>query len=113
MVAFDAAQSLVDATVGIAFDGHGPISGNAHQQAAAGAAKPAGRLFPFDAPRRWIQRFPGAETDSRKQDCGSSDGALYGRGFDELSSANIHLRLLIVCVFGLSVRMAEGHAKGL
>ena len=112
MIAFYAAQPFVDRTVGIAFDGHGAITGNADQQAAACAAKPAGRLFPFNPSRRWIQVFPGAETDSRKQYRSSSDGTLYSCGFYELSSANFHLRLLIVCL-SLPVRMAEGHAKGL
>ncbi len=48
MITLDAAQPLVDGTIGIALDGHGAVTGNTDQEAAPGAAEPAGRLFPFN-----------------------------------------------------------------
>jgi hypothetical protein len=98
MVAFYAAQPLVDRTIGIAFDGHGAIAGNTDQKAASCAAKPAGRLFPRNPSR--INIFPGAESDPRKQYRSRSDGALQGCGFYELSSGNVHLLTPSLCLFG-------------
>ena len=106
MVAFHAAQSLVDRTIGIAFDGHGALTGNTDQKAASCTAKPAGRLFPCNSSR--IDIFPGPETDPRKQYRSRSDGALHGCGFYELSSGNVHLLTPSLCLFGLKLSQNSG-----
>jgi hypothetical protein len=83
MISFDAAESLIDRTIGIAFYCHGPIARNTDQKPAPNTAKPARRLFPFNPPGRTIDIFPSPEADSRKKYCSSSHRTLGGSQFDE------------------------------
>jgi len=45
VISLHAAQSLVDGTIGIAFDGHGAVTGGADEQAASRTAKRHGAFF--------------------------------------------------------------------